>query len=105
MSIKNLHIPDINVLFKELEDTTVALELLGKLSKTQDTIITYNINVGLTLTDAVHKFKKRFIIANLVHTRCNITKAANILDIQRSHLSVLIRNLKINKNLIKEEMV
>jgi Nif-specific regulatory protein len=53
------------------------------------------LEVGLTLNDALNKFKKEFIIANLRHTGGNRTKAAKKMDIQRTYLSRLISKLDI----------
>jgi Nif-specific regulatory protein len=48
------------------------------------------LQVGLTLEDALNQFKKEFIIINLKHTNGNRSKAAKIMDIQRTYLSRLI---------------
>jgi Nif-specific regulatory protein len=48
------------------------------------------LQVGLTLDQALNKFKKEFIIINLKHTDGNRSKAAKIMDIQRTYLSRLI---------------
>ncbi len=46
--------------------------------------------VGLTLEEAVNRFKKEFITLNLRHTGGNRSKAAKIMNIQRTYLSRLI---------------
>ncbi len=56
------------------------------------------LEVGLTLNEAVNKFKKEFIIANLRHTAGNRTKAAKKMDIQRTYLSRLISKLDIRQD-------
>ncbi|MBN2418618.1 MAG: Fis family transcriptional regulator, partial [Deltaproteobacteria bacterium] len=48
------------------------------------------MEVGLTLKDALDKFKKEFVKVNLEHTGGNRSKAAKIMDIQRTYLSRLI---------------
>jgi len=45
---------------------------------------------GLTLKDALDKFKREFVKVNLDHTGGNRSKAAKIMDIQRTYLSRLI---------------
>ncbi len=48
------------------------------------------LEFGLTLKDALDKFKKEFVRINLDHTGGNRSKAAKIMDIQRTYLSRLI---------------
>lgn len=48
------------------------------------------LQVGLTLDEALNQFKKEFITINLKHTDGNRSKAAKIMDIQRTYLSRLI---------------
>jgi DNA-binding NtrC family response regulator len=48
------------------------------------------MQVGLTLEEALNQFKKEFIVINLKHTNGNRSKAAKIMDIQRTYLSRLI---------------
>ena len=55
------------------------------------------LEVGLTLNEAVNRFKKEFILANLRHTGGNRTQAAKKMEIQRTYLSRLISKLGINK--------
>jgi len=55
------------------------------------------LEVGLTLNEAINRFKKEFIIANLRHTGGNRTKAAKKMDIQRTYLSRLISKLDIQE--------
>jgi Nif-specific regulatory protein len=56
------------------------------------------LEVGLTLNEAINRFKKEFIIANLRHTGGNRTKAAKKMDIQRTYLSRLISKLDIQED-------
>ncbi len=49
-----------------------------------------SMEVGLTLKDALDRFKIDFINLNLKHTGGNRSKAAKIMDIQRTYLSRLI---------------
>jgi len=53
------------------------------------------LQVGLTLNEAINRFKKEFILANLKHTGGNRTKAAKKMDIQRTYLSRLISKYNI----------
>jgi Nif-specific regulatory protein len=48
------------------------------------------LQVGLTLEDALNQFKKEFIVLNLKHSGGNRSKAAKVMDIQRTYLSRLI---------------
>ncbi len=48
------------------------------------------LRVGLTLEEALNRFKKEFIVLNLKHTSGNRSKAAKVMDIQRTYLSRLI---------------
>ena len=48
------------------------------------------LQVGMTLEEALNVFKKEFIIMNLEHTDGNRSKAAQMMDIQRTYLSRLI---------------
>ena len=53
------------------------------------------MQVGLTLDEALNAFKKEFILLNLKHTRGNRSKAAKVMDIQRTYLSRLITRYEI----------
>ncbi|MBR9986905.1 MAG: sigma 54-interacting transcriptional regulator [Desulfosarcina sp.] len=48
------------------------------------------LKVGLTLDEALNEFKKEFILLNLRHTGGNRSKAAKVMEIQRTYLSRLI---------------
>ena len=48
------------------------------------------LEVGLTLKEALNRFKKEFITLNLEHTSGNRSQAAKIMGIQRTYLSRLI---------------
>ncbi len=48
------------------------------------------LQVGLTLEEALNQFKREFIVLNLRHTGGNRSKAAKVMDIQRTYLSRLI---------------
>jgi DNA-binding NtrC family response regulator len=52
-----------------------------------------NITAGLPLDEAVLKFKKQFIAKTLASTGGNQSKAADILQIQRTYLSKLVKEL------------
>lgn len=58
----------------------------------------YNNFEGLTLEEAQHAFKKKFIEMNLKKTGGNQTKAAKAMDIQRTYLSRLISRYDLRKN-------
>ncbi len=53
------------------------------------------LKVGLTLDEALNEFKKEFILLNLKQTGGNRSKAAKIMDIQRTYLSRLITRFNI----------
>jgi Nif-specific regulatory protein len=53
------------------------------------------LKVGLTLEEALNNFKKEFILLNLKNTAGNRSKAAKIMDIQRTYLSRLITRYEI----------
>ena len=53
------------------------------------------MQVGQTLDEALNAFKKDFILLNLKHTNGNRSKAAKIMDIQRTYLSRLITRYEI----------
>jgi Nif-specific regulatory protein len=56
-----------------------------------DSKVTYpGLEVGITLNEALNKFKKEFIVLNLKETNGNRSKAAKIMGIQRTYLSRLI---------------
>ena len=46
--------------------------------------------IGMTMEKAINNFKKEFITLTLKHTSGNRSKAAKIMDIQRTYLSRLI---------------
>ncbi|CAI2716910.1 sigma-54 interaction domain-containing protein [Nitrospina watsonii] len=54
-----------------------------------------DVEVGATLKDATDTFRRSFILNTLKSTSGNRTKAAQILDVQRSYLSRLIKELNI----------
>jgi len=54
-----------------------------------------DLQVGLTLNEAINRFKKKFIIENLRHTGGNRSKAAKKMNIQRTYLSRLISKYNI----------
>ncbi len=53
------------------------------------------LQVGLTLEEALNQFKKEFIVLNLKHTSGNRSKAAKIMEIQRTYLSRLISKFEL----------
>jgi Nif-specific regulatory protein len=56
------------------------------------------IEVGISLQQALDDFKKKFIELNLKNTNGNQSKAADIMGIQRTYLSRLISKYGIKKN-------
>lgn len=54
------------------------------------------IEIGISLDEAITSFKRRFIADTLSFTGNNQTKAAKILDIQRTYLNRLIKELDIS---------
>jgi len=71
-------------------------ELTVDLFPLEGTQAPVEINVGSTLKDASDAFRRTFIKNTLKTTRGSRTKAAQILDIQRSYLSRLLKELDIN---------
>jgi len=55
------------------------------------------MEVGLTLKEAEDSFKKEFITLNLQHSGGNRSKAAKIMDIQRTYLSRLISKYRLQE--------
>ncbi|MBW1997496.1 MAG: sigma 54-interacting transcriptional regulator [Deltaproteobacteria bacterium] len=55
------------------------------------------LEVGLTLKEAIDRFKKEFILLNLKHTGGNRSKAAKIMGIQRTYLSRLISKYNLDR--------
>jgi len=63
------------------------------------------LEIGITLNDALNKFKKEFILLNLEETNGNRSKAAKIMGIQRTYLSRLISKFELrNENDENEEV-
>jgi Nif-specific regulatory protein len=56
------------------------------------------LQVGLTLKDAVNAFKREFITLTLKHTGGNRTKAAKLMDVQRTYLSRMISKYGLQEN-------
>jgi Nif-specific regulatory protein len=73
----------------------------GKEILTEDLPITASrtqfpgLQVGLTLEEALNRFKKEFIVLNLNHTGGNRSEASKLMDIQRTYLSRLISKFDI----------
>ena len=63
------------------------------------------LQVGLTLEEALNRFKREFIVLNLNHTGGNRSQAAKVMDIQRTYLSRLISKFDITGNLIPKTYV
>jgi Nif-specific regulatory protein len=53
------------------------------------------LEIGLTLEEAINKFKREFIVLNLQNTSGNRSKAAKVMGIQRTYLSRLISRYEI----------
>jgi Nif-specific regulatory protein len=53
-------------------------------------VVQPGLEVGLTLKEALDRFKKEFITINLKHAGGNRSKAAKVMDVQRTYLSRLI---------------
>jgi Nif-specific regulatory protein len=54
------------------------------------------MEVGLSLKEAMDRFKKDFISLNLEHTDGNRSKAAKVMKIQRTYLSRLISQYQLS---------
>jgi len=71
-------------------------EVLAEDLPISDSKIKYpGMQIGLTLNEALNSFKKEFIKLNLKNTDGNRSKAAKVLDIQRTYLSRLITKYKL----------
>ena len=57
------------------------------------------MEIGLTLKDAMDKFKKEFIALNLKHTDGNKSNAAKKMGIQRTYLSRLISQYSLSNDM------
>lgn len=55
------------------------------------------MEVGLTLKEAMDRFKREFIAQNLQHTGGNRSKASKVMDVQRTYLSRLISKYRLNE--------
>ncbi len=51
--------------------------------------------IGMPLDEAILKFKKQFILKTLIFANNNQTEAAKLLDIQRTYLNKLVKEIKI----------
>jgi len=88
---------------RELENTIERAVVLNSGQEiTEDLIIGLTtktlkdeIPVGISLDEAMNKFKKQFLSKTLKQTENNQSKAANILNIQRTYLNRLIKELNI----------
>jgi Nif-specific regulatory protein len=60
-------------------------------------ILPEGLEVGLTLKEGLDRFKKEFITINLKHSGGNRSKAAKVMDIQRTYLSRLISKYNIQE--------
>ncbi|MBW4026565.1 helix-turn-helix domain-containing protein [Acidipila rosea] len=61
-----------------------------------DNLVTQMHSGGITYTEAVREFKKRFILEVLAHHKGNQCKAAKELQMHRNTLSRTIAELEIN---------
>jgi Nif-specific regulatory protein len=55
------------------------------------------LEVGLTLKEALDRFKREFITLNLKHAGGNRSRAAKVMDVQRTYLSRLISKFDIHE--------
>ena len=72
---------------KEVEPSDLPYEIMEKSEK--------RFEVGMSLKEAQDNFKREFIIRTLTSVGGSKTKAAGVLDIQRTYLSRLIKELEI----------
>jgi Nif-specific regulatory protein len=76
----------------------------GKRVEAEDLLITASktqypgVQVGMTLEEALNAFKRDFIVMNLEHTGGNRSRAAEIMNIQRTYLSRLISKYQLRDN-------
>ena len=61
-----------------------------------ETLVAQMHNAGISYTDAVREFKKRYILEVLAHHRGNQCKAARQLGMHRNTLSRTITELKLD---------
>lgn len=66
-----------------------------------DTLVAQMYVGGITYTEAVREFKKRFLLEVLSHHRGNQCKAAKNLGVHRNTLSRMITELEINPTEIR----
>ncbi len=66
-----------------------------------DTLVAQMYAGGITYTEAVREFKKRFLLEVLSHHRGNQCKAAKNLGVHRNTLSRMITELEINPTEIR----
>ena len=57
------------------------------------------MEIGLSMKDAMDKFKKEFIALNLKHTSGNKSNAAKKMGIQRTYLSRLISQYNLSSDI------
>ena len=69
---------------------------IGDLPKDVEDAETETIETGESLKDAQDIFKKSYVIKTLAQVRGNRTRAAEVLKIQRTYLSRLIKELGID---------
>ncbi|MBN2413274.1 sigma-54-dependent Fis family transcriptional regulator [candidate division KSB1 bacterium] len=72
-------------------DPVINLSVLPALTEENSS----NVEIGASLEDAIISFKKQFISRTLSSTNNNQTEAAKLLDIQRTYLNRLIKELNI----------
>ena len=67
----------------------------GNLKREMDGLITQMHNAGITYTDAIRQFKRRYILEVLAHHKGNQCKAAEELGMHRNTLSRTMAELEL----------
>ena len=76
----------------------------GNLKREMDGLITQMHNAGITYTDAIRQFKRRYILEVLAHHKGNQCKAAEELGMHRNTLSRTLAELDLDTAQIRNGM-
>jgi Fis family transcriptional regulator, factor for inversion stimulation protein len=76
----------------------------GNLKREMDGLITQMHNAGITYTDAIRQFKRRYILEVLAHHKGNQCKAAEELGMHRNTLSRTLAELNLDTAQIRNGM-
>ena len=76
----------------------------GNLKREMEGLITQMHNAGITYTDAIRQFKRRYILEVLAHHKGNQCKAAEELGMHRNTLSRTLAELELDTAQIRNGM-